>query len=162
MSRSTRNEMQRSACRASRESTTIGLRDLERINVEVCRRRSHTRFGFDRVDCARLNAGCKNCVFGRCGEYGSTHRQRSNTRRPKRLHLDRIHIRDRDHVDEEGRASELERIIVETLDAGGNIVIPAFAVGRTQDILYEVHRLQREGRIPEFRSTRQPIGDICD
>ncbi len=57
---------------------------------------------------------------------------------------------DRDHVDEEGRASELERIIVETLDAGGNIVIPAFAVGRTQDILYEVHRLQREGRIPEF------------
>lgn len=57
---------------------------------------------------------------------------------------------DRDHENEQGRASELERIIVGTLEAGGNIVVPAFAVGRTQDILYEVHRLQRDGRIPEF------------
>lgn len=57
---------------------------------------------------------------------------------------------DRDHEDSEGRVDELVHIIRETLDAGGNIVIPAFAVGRTQDVLYEVHRLQQANQIPEF------------
>jgi metallo-beta-lactamase family protein len=32
---------------------------------------------------------------------------------------------------------------------GGKIFVPAFAVGRTQEILYELHRLVRDGRIPE-------------
>jgi len=57
---------------------------------------------------------------------------------------------DRVHEDRAGRADKLARIINDTLGAGGNVVIPAFAVGRTQDVLYEVHRLQKEGRIPEF------------
>ncbi len=30
---------------------------------------------------------------------------------------------------------------------GGNVIIPSFAVGRTQDILYIVNRLSREGRL---------------
>jgi metallo-beta-lactamase family protein len=30
----------------------------------------------------------------------------------------------------------------------GNVIIPAFAVGRTQDILYFIARLQQEGRVP--------------
>lgn len=57
---------------------------------------------------------------------------------------------DRDHEDSENRADKLARIIRETLEAGGNIVIPAFAVGRTQDVLYEVHRLQQANKIPRF------------
>jgi len=32
---------------------------------------------------------------------------------------------------------------------GGKIFIPAFAVGRTQEILYELHRLARDSRIPD-------------
>ena len=32
--------------------------------------------------------------------------------------------------------SELKQILKETLAAGGNLVIPCFAVGRTQEILY--------------------------
>jgi metallo-beta-lactamase family protein len=32
---------------------------------------------------------------------------------------------------------------------GGKIFIPAFAVGRTQEILYELHRLARDRRIPD-------------
>lgn len=33
---------------------------------------------------------------------------------------------------------------------GGKIFVPAFAVGRTQEVLYELHRLVRDGRIPEI------------
>ncbi len=33
---------------------------------------------------------------------------------------------------------------------GGKIFIPAFAVGRTQEVLYELHALVRDGRIPEI------------
>jgi metallo-beta-lactamase family protein len=33
----------------------------------------------------------------------------------------------------------------------GNVVIPAFAVGRTQDILYYIAKLAREGRLPAMR-----------
>lgn len=43
---------------------------------------------------------------------------------------DRLHERGVDHI------SELVRIVQETLDRGGNVVIPAFAVGRTQELLY--------------------------
>lgn len=43
---------------------------------------------------------------------------------------DRYHKRGTDHV------GDLARIIQETLDRGGNVVIPAFAVGRTQELLY--------------------------
>jgi metallo-beta-lactamase family protein len=44
---------------------------------------------------------------------------------------------------------ELVEIIVRTLGVGrGNIVIPAFAVGRTQEVLYVLADLVRRGRIP--------------
>ncbi|MCD8082293.1 MAG: MBL fold metallo-hydrolase [Clostridiales bacterium] len=43
---------------------------------------------------------------------------------------DRYHQKGSDHIE------ELARITQETLDRGGNVVIPAFAVGRTQELLY--------------------------
>lgn len=48
--------------------------------------------------------------------------------------------------DKEG---ELARIINDTVERGGNVVIPAFAVGRTQVLLYYFQKLLSEGRIPE-------------
>lgn len=45
-------------------------------------------------------------------------------------------------------ADELEPIIKRTLARGGVVVIPAFAVGRTQEILYLLSLLEREKRIP--------------
>ncbi|MBQ6389115.1 MAG: MBL fold metallo-hydrolase [Mogibacterium sp.] len=41
----------------------------------------------------------------------------------------------------------LTRIIQSTLDRGGNLVIPAFAVGRTQEILYYIRIIKEEGLI---------------
>jgi len=48
-------------------------------------------------------------------------------------------------------ASQLERlyeILHETYDRRGKIIIPAFSVGRTQRIVYFLHRLETEGRLP--------------
>ncbi len=45
-------------------------------------------------------------------------------------------------------AAELERVINETAAAGGNVVIPAFAVERAQELLYHLGRLGLAGRIP--------------
>ena len=38
--------------------------------------------------------------------------------------------------------SQLTRMIQETLDRGGNLVIPAFAVGRTQEMLYLIRQIK--------------------
>ena len=42
-------------------------------------------------------------------------------------------------------------VVSETLDNGGTVVIPSFAVGRTQEILYEINKLKEEKTDEEFR-----------
>jgi metallo-beta-lactamase family protein len=46
-------------------------------------------------------------------------------------------------------AADLERIIKETFDRNGVVLIPAFAVGRTQVLLYYLHQLMETDRIPD-------------
>lgn len=55
---------------------------------------------------------------------------------------------DRDHEDSEDVEVQLEKIIVSTVKAGGNIVIPTFAIERAQELLYHLSRLVRLDRIP--------------
>lgn len=43
----------------------------------------------------------------------------------------------------------LERVIVETYARGGRVIIPAFAVGRAEELLYWLKRLETAGRIPD-------------
>jgi metallo-beta-lactamase family protein len=54
---------------------------------------------------------------------------------------------DRRHDPEDPRI-KLGRIIRKTAERGGVVVIPSFAVGRAQTLLYNVHRLKSEGAIP--------------
>ena len=42
---------------------------------------------------------------------------------------------------------ELTQILKETFDRGGNVVIPSFAVGRTQEILYFLRKIKVEGLV---------------
>ena len=56
----------------------------------------------------------------------------------------------RDHPSVAGARDELARVITETAARGGKTLIPAFAVGRTQEIVYDLHALAREGKIPEI------------
>ncbi len=56
---------------------------------------------------------------------------------------DRLHPKDRlDYV------KELAAVLKETFDKGGNVVIPSFAVGRTQEILYFLRKI-KVGRLVE-------------
>jgi metallo-beta-lactamase family protein len=57
---------------------------------------------------------------------------------------------DRDHPSTEGARDELARVIIETAARGGRVLIPSFAVGRTQEIVYDLHILARAGRIPQI------------
>ncbi len=45
---------------------------------------------------------------------------------------------------------ELERIIVNTYRRGGKVIVPAFAVGRTQQLVYTLHQLAVKGDIPRL------------
>lgn len=54
---------------------------------------------------------------------------------------DRLHERSHEHID------ELATILQQTLDRGGNLVIPAFAVGRTQEILYFMRKIKEDHMI---------------
>lgn len=51
------------------------------------------------------------------------------------------------HGDIEG---ELERIILRTVNGGGHLLVPAFAIGRTQTLLYYLNSLVESGRIPRI------------
>jgi metallo-beta-lactamase family protein len=55
---------------------------------------------------------------------------------------------DRDHSPYESARQELARIVTETAARGGRILIPAFAVGRAQEIVYDLHLLAIAGEIP--------------
>jgi metallo-beta-lactamase family protein len=57
---------------------------------------------------------------------------------------------DRTHGEVKDIPGELARIINETAKAGGNIVIPSFAVERTQELLFHLNGLLRENRIPHL------------
>ena len=45
---------------------------------------------------------------------------------------------------------EFTRILRETFLKGGNVVIPSFAVGRTQEILYFIREIKGQNLLPEF------------
>ncbi len=54
----------------------------------------------------------------------------------------------RDHESVDGARAQLAQVVRETAARGGRILIPAFAVGRTQEMIYVLHGLAREGAIP--------------
>jgi metallo-beta-lactamase family protein len=56
----------------------------------------------------------------------------------------------RAHKDMAASERELIAIVERTLERG-NVVVPAFAVGRTQEVLYHLHRLTREGRLRDLK-----------
>ncbi len=51
--------------------------------------------------------------------------------------------------EQEDPETALGRIIRETINKGGKLIIPAFAVGRTQNLLFYIHALKEKGTIPQ-------------
>ncbi len=55
---------------------------------------------------------------------------------------------DRIHKDLAATQDDLVQVVERTLhEQGGNVIAPAFAVGRTQEVIYHLHRLTCEGRL---------------
>ena len=54
---------------------------------------------------------------------------------------DRLHERPGDTV------GALAQVLQQTFDRGGNVVIPSFAVGRTQEMLYAIRQIKQEGMV---------------
>lgn len=54
---------------------------------------------------------------------------------------------DRSHGDRPDYIGLLTEVIQRTFDRGGSVVIPSFAVGRTQEMLYFIRQIKAEGRI---------------
>jgi len=56
---------------------------------------------------------------------------------------------DRQHPpDDHGEA--LARVVNETADRRGKLIIPAFAIGRVEEVLYWLRRLEQAGRVPKL------------
>lgn len=55
---------------------------------------------------------------------------------------------DRLHQDKGDRLEKLRAVIHETYNKGGNLIIPAFAVERTQDLIYDINMLMLRGELP--------------
>jgi len=54
------------------------------------------------------------------------------------------------HGGMESAAGKLADVVNRTAGRGGKVIIPAFAMERTQEMLYLLHELWRDGRIPEL------------
>ena len=54
---------------------------------------------------------------------------------------------DRLHEKPGNTLTELAQVIQTTLDRGGNVVIPSFAVGRTQELLYAIRQIKQAGMV---------------
>ncbi|MBR2704998.1 MAG: MBL fold metallo-hydrolase [Clostridia bacterium] len=58
---------------------------------------------------------------------------------------------DRMHIENENKAERFIEIVTDTISQGGTVVIPSFAVGRTQEILYELNKFKSSSEdTPEF------------
>jgi metallo-beta-lactamase family protein len=55
---------------------------------------------------------------------------------------------DKPHNDPEKAYVEMRAIILRTLKRNGKVIIPSFAVGRTQELVYNLHRMSEDGDLP--------------
>ncbi|MCJ7703424.1 MAG: MBL fold metallo-hydrolase [Anaerolineales bacterium] len=55
---------------------------------------------------------------------------------------------DKPHDHPQHAFDELKQVVSETVQRGGKVIIPAFAVGRTQELVYCLHQMLDQGAIP--------------
>jgi metallo-beta-lactamase family protein len=57
---------------------------------------------------------------------------------------------DKNHRDPGDAYIELREVVGRTIRRGGKVIVPAFAVGRTQELVYDLHRMIDSGEIPRI------------
>lgn len=98
----------------------------------------------------KIEADGKVVVFS--GDLGNTPAPIIRPTEPPIGHVDYCLVEsaygDRIHENEDQRREALEDAIEDTFRRGGTLLIPTFAMERTQEILYHLHALFEEKRIP--------------
>lgn len=59
---------------------------------------------------------------------------------------------DKPHRDPQAAYLEFREVVARTLERGGKVIIPAFAVGRTQELVYDLHLMMHDGlpKVPVY------------
>jgi len=57
---------------------------------------------------------------------------------------------DKPHREPEQAYDELREVVAKTVRRGGKVIIPAFAVGRTQELVYDFQKMINSGEIPHI------------
>ena len=55
---------------------------------------------------------------------------------------------DKLHNDPEKAYAEFRNVVKLTVERGGKVIVPAFAVGRTQELVYDLNRMMQSGEVP--------------
>jgi len=85
------------------------------------------------------------------GDMGNTNvpiLRESETLGPVELLLCESTYGDRIHENLQVRRDEIVKLMKEGYANGGTVMVPAFSLERTQEFLYELHKLNEEGRLP--------------
>ena len=98
------------------------------------------------VECeAESDGEFERIVFS--GDLGAPHAPLLPEPRPPER-ADRVVIEstygDKDHESREERRYRLKAVLEHALEDGGTVLVPAFSIGRTQDLLYEIESLIHE------------------
>ncbi len=64
------------------------------------------------------------------------------------------------HIRNDEKAQIFLDVVYETLEKGGTVVIPSFAVGRTQEILFELNQIKEKRNDEEFAKKYQKLMSI--
>ena len=55
---------------------------------------------------------------------------------------------DKSHNDPENAYTEFRDVVKRTVERGGKVIVPAFAVGRTQELVYDLNQMMQDGDVP--------------
>lgn len=111
------------------------------------------------VECEAVSGGERErVVFS--GDLGAPHapllQEPASPERADRLVIESTYG-DKDHESREARRYRLKAILENALADGGTVLIPAFSIGRTQELLYEI-----EGLVHEFQGQSVADGLVWD
>lgn len=56
---------------------------------------------------------------------------------------------DKSHADPDIAYSEFRNVVKLTVERGGKVIVPAFAVGRTQELVYNLNQMMEDGDVPK-------------
>ncbi|QFS87716.1 MULTISPECIES: MBL fold metallo-hydrolase [unclassified Marinobacter] len=115
------------------------------------------------VECDAVSgSAAERIVFS--GDLGAPHSpllpEPSPPERADRLVIESTYG-DKNHEDRETRRYRLKAVLEHALEDGGTVLIPAFSIGRTQELLYEIEGLIAEfgdKEIPQASKGSDPLG----